>query len=76
MNIRGLVLEADLNNHSGLLLLLDFLINEKQVINMSDDTRVLEIYFMPKHKDRLNKLLGEYIEKRRADRDWLCYGLY
>jgi hypothetical protein len=76
MNIRELVLEADLNNHSGLLLLLDFLINEKRAISMSDDTRVLELYFLPKHKDRINKLLSEYIKKRRTDRDWLCYGLY
>jgi hypothetical protein len=76
MKIRELVLEADLNNHSGLLLFLDFLINEKRAVSMSDDTRVLELYFLPKHKDRLNKLLREYIEKRRGDRSWLCYGLY
>jgi hypothetical protein len=76
MKIRELVLEAELNKQSSLLLLLDFLINEKQVVSLSDNARVLELYFLPKHRDRLNKLLREYIEKRRADRDWLCYGLY
>lgn len=47
-----------------LLLLIDFLVNEKKVHQLSDDASVLNKYFLPKHKERMNGLLLEYHNKR------------
>lgn len=62
MDIRELYNEAVKDNREPLILLLDFLLFEKQTIKFEDDTSVLDVYFLPKHKERMNKLLIEYRE--------------
>jgi len=47
-----------------LLLLIEFLVYEKKVHQLTDDASVLNKYFLPKHKERMNGLLLEYHNKR------------
>lgn len=70
MKIKELVHEAEEGKHDSLLLLLDFLLNEKKSISFDDDIKVLDIYFLPKHTEKINKLLGEYLPKRK----WMIEG--
>lgn len=47
-----------------LLLLIEFLVCEKKVHQLSDDASVLNKYFLPQHRERMNGLLLEYHNKR------------
>lgn len=47
------------------ILLIDFLVNEKQVVSLSDDINTLDRYTNPKHRDKMNGHLREYIEKMK-----------
>lgn len=60
MTIGELYEEAEKNNHYSLKLLLDFLLYEKQIHTLSDDSKVLDKYVLPQHKERMNRLLAEY----------------
>lgn len=66
MVIRELYLEALKHNHKALILLIDFLVNEKKVHTLTDDTSVLDKYFLPQHRERMNRLLVEY-ERSKAE---------
>lgn len=57
---------------------IDFLVNEKKLVKLNDSPQVLEPYFDPsyKHRDYVNKHIGEYIERRKHDESWICYGYY
>lgn len=43
-----------------LIILIEFLVNEKKVLHMSDGTKELDRYFLPKNQKRMNQLLSEY----------------
>lgn len=60
MNIRELYKEAILNNFESLQILIEFIVLEKKVNTFEDDITTLDVYFLPKHKKRMNKLLNEY----------------
>jgi hypothetical protein len=61
-----------------IITVIDFLVNEKGKVKLSDSPQVLEEYLDPnyKHYDYVNKRIGEYIERRKHDENWLCYGYY
>ena len=51
--------------------LIIFLTLEKQVLSMDDSADKLDLYFLPKHRKRMNKLIGEFKQKMN-----MKYGLY
>jgi hypothetical protein len=63
-------------NRKSLILMLDFLLNEKKVIQLSDSETVIELYLLEKHRPKMNTLLSEYIQKRKHDTTWICKGLF
>lgn len=63
MTIRELMYESMLHNHDSLTKLIEFLVIEKETVRLEDDAAVLDLYFKPKNKDKMNKLLGEYMQK-------------
>jgi hypothetical protein len=60
MKIRELYMDALIKKHSSLQLLIEFLVYEKKVVSFEDDEKALDLYFMEKHQERMNKLLLEY----------------
>ena len=64
MTVRELLYEATQYNHGTLIVLIEFLVLEKETVKLEDDESVLELYFKPKNADRMNKLLREYMQKR------------
>lgn len=63
MKIKELYIEAIKNNHMALKLMIDYLVKEKKTIKLSDDAGALDLYLQPKHKDKMNKLLKDYMQK-------------
>ena len=47
-----------------------FLVFEKEVLSMSDDIKELDLYFLPKHKKRMNEEIESYKKKMNIN-----YGL-
>lgn len=66
MTIRELYIEAIKGKEQSLLLLLDFLVKEKKTVKWEDDDSVLDIYFKPNNRAKMNRLLLEYIERQAA----------
>lgn len=53
-------IEQDMTDLKALIL---FLVHEKEVHTLDDDSKVLDLYFLPKHKKRMNKELKAYKKK-------------
>lgn len=64
MTIRELYNDAVINDEPALQLMLDFLIFEKETVKFEDDKSALDLYMMDKHKEKMNRLLEEYKQKR------------
>lgn len=60
MTIRELYIESVKKKEMSLLLLLDFLVKEKKTVKWEDDTSVLQLYYKPNNRKRMNELLKEY----------------
>lgn len=58
--IKDLYMAAILNNHQSLIMLIDFLMNEKKVLTLEDDSSKLEHYLQDKYKNKMNEFLEEY----------------
>lgn len=69
MTVRELYNEAIKEGHYSLQLLIEFLLLEKRVIQLNDDTSVLDYYFQEKFHRKMNEYLAEYEKKRRKGRD-------
>lgn len=63
MKIRELMYESMLHNHQSLIKLIEFLVIEKETVKLDDDLSVLDLYFKPKNRDKMNRLLKEYMQK-------------
>ena len=63
MSIRELFEAALENKLVDLQALIMFVVLEKKVHDWDDDKSVLDIYFLPKHHERMTKLLTEYKKK-------------
>jgi hypothetical protein len=61
-----------------ILLLVDFLTEEKGLIQLTDKPEVIAEYLDPnyKHRDYVNAALEEYVQKRKNDENWICYKYY
>lgn len=64
MNVKELYNEAVMNNEEILLLLLDFLLFKKSVIQMDDDISKVHHYLQPKYKNKMNQHLLQYKKER------------
>lgn len=71
MTIKELFQGAIENEMIDLQALIIFLALEKQVLSMDDSAAELDLYFLPKHRERMNKLIGEFKQKMNMN-----YGLY
>ena len=63
MNIRELFEAALENKDENLQALIMFVVLEKKVHDWNDDKSVLDVYFLPKHRERMTKLINEYKKK-------------
>lgn len=63
MTVQALFEGARTGNHVDLLALIMFLVFEKKVLQLDDQSDKLELYYLPKHRDRMNNELRAYKEK-------------
>jgi len=47
--------------------LIIFLTLEKKVLTLEDDAAELDLYFLPKHRERMNNLIGEFKKKMNME---------
>lgn len=52
--------------HYGLQLLIEYLVFEKKVLKMDDDTEKLEFYFQDRFSSKMNEYLREYEKKTQG----------
>lgn len=67
MDLRQLYSDAILGEHDSLILLIEFLVFEKQVLNFNSHQKELDHYFKPNNKARMNQLLLDYREFRAKE---------
>ena len=65
MSIRELFEAALENKFVDLQALIMFVVLEKKVHDWNDDKSVLDVYFLPKHRERMTKLINEYKRKMK-----------
>lgn len=65
MTIRELFEAALENKDENLQALIMFVVLEKRVHSWDDDKSVLDVYFLPKHRERMTKLINEYKRKMK-----------
>lgn len=70
MLIKELFEKSCEKEYKDLQALIMFLVFEKEVLSMGDDTKELDIYFLEKHNKRMNKELASYRKKMN-----ISYGL-
>ena len=63
MSINELLEQAIEKDFIDLQALIMFLVFEKQVLSLQDDTKELDLYFLKKHQERMNKELHAYKKK-------------
>lgn len=63
MSINELLEQAIEKDFIDLQALIMFLVFEKQVLSLQDDTKKLDLYFLEKHQERMNKELNAYKKK-------------
>lgn len=66
MKVQDFYLEAIKGNHTSLVKLIEMLVKEKKTVKLSDDAAVLDLYFKPNNRDKMNKLLGEYMQRKEG----------
>ena len=65
MTLRELFEAALENKDENLQALIMFVVLEKKVHDWDDDISVLNVYFLPKHRERMTKLINEYKRKMK-----------
>ena len=65
MTLRELFEAALENKDENLQALIMFVVLEKKVHDWNDDKSVLDVYFFPKHRERMTKLINEYKRKMK-----------
>lgn len=63
MKVKELYRDAMDNEQQTLLLVLDYLIKERQVLSLDDDKSKLDYYLQDRFKDKMNEYLKEYKER-------------
>lgn len=59
--IHDLLNYAIKNKDRSTALLIELLYREKKAIQLTDGIDVLEVYYNPKHRERLNVMIGEFV---------------
>lgn len=73
MSIKELLDNSIEHKQLDLQVLIMFLALEKQVIDMDGSIDQLDLYFLPQHKERMNKELNDYKEKMNMKYPSSCY---
>lgn len=63
MTVGELHAEAIKGKHHSLKLLIDYLVQEKKVLQMEDDSEKLNYYLQDRFQVKINQYLGAYDEK-------------
>ena len=63
MKVQDYYLEAIKGGYTPLVKLIEMLVRDKKTIKLSDDAAALDLYFKPNNRDKMNKLLSEYMQK-------------
>lgn len=63
MTVGDMLQDGKENGFYSVILLINFLVNEKKVVTLSDDVKALDLYLLPKHRDKMNEHLRHYINK-------------
>ena len=63
MNLKELYTGAIKEGFEWLALLIEFLVLEKKVITWESNSEELHLYYLPKHRERMNKLITQYKEE-------------
>jgi response regulator of citrate/malate metabolism len=71
MKIKELFEYAIVEKEFSLALLLDFLVNEKKTVKMSDDISVLDYYTKPNNRKKMNLLLDQYRDRKIKEDNWI-----
>jgi len=66
MRVQEYYLEAIKGDHKELMKLIELLVREKKTVKLTDDAAVLDLYFKPNNRDKMNKLLGEYMQGKEV----------
>ena len=66
MKVQDYYFEAIKGDHKPLMKLIEMLVKDKKTVKLSDDAAVLDLYFKPNNRDKMNKLLGEYMQGKEA----------
>ena len=76
MLIKQILHEAFQKNDINLQALIMFLVFEKEVLSMESDKSELDLYFLPKHQERMNKELRAYKQKMNLVDKPSCYKVF
>jgi hypothetical protein len=60
MTVRDCYMEAIIGKHHSLKLMIDYLVNEKKVLTMTDSEDKLTYYLQDKFAKKMNEHLAEY----------------
>lgn len=60
MRVKDYYIEAIRGRHDSLILLIDYLVHEKKVLNMEDDSEKLTYYLQYRFRNKMNEYLKEY----------------
>lgn len=67
MTVREAYLEAIIGKHYSLQLVIDYLVNERKVLEMTDPQEKLTYYLQDKFHKKMNEYLIEYERKRNHE---------
>lgn len=76
MSIQELFESAIEEDDTDLQALVMFLVFEKEVLTMNDDIKELDLYFLPKHEQRMGAELTEYKHKMSMKHPASAYRVY
>lgn len=65
MTLGELLIHSRQNNLTDLEALISFLVFEKKVHSLKDEKKCLDRYFLPKRKDKMNRLLTDYKQTKQ-----------
>ena len=63
MDLKEVYTEAIQGEYESLTLLIEFLVLEKKALTWESNYKELDLYFLPKHYERMTKLLLKYKEE-------------
>ncbi|AJD92055.1 hypothetical protein JMA_27380 [Jeotgalibacillus malaysiensis] len=76
MQIQLLYESAIRGKHKSLALMIDYVVNEKQVLTFKDHVGNLRRYMLPKNQPKMSRLLNEYLAEKRNNPDWPLYEMF